>query len=97
MKVTIKGFLCYSKWAWNDVPTYELWPFDASKTGDGHRALIREQYFEVDIPDDFDPRPQQIAVLKAKKQEILAEAHVKATNIDEQISRLLCIENKVDV
>lgn len=52
---------------------------------------------DVDVPDDFDPVPAQVGALRAKKQEILAEASVKAANIDEQISRLTCIEHKPGV
>jgi hypothetical protein len=55
---------------------------------------IREVEVEQEVPDDFDPRPEQIAALREKKKEILATAQAKANNIDELIQTLLAIEFK---
>jgi hypothetical protein len=55
-------------------------------------TVIREHSFEVEVPDDFDPRPQQIASLEAQKQMVRAELGKRITEIEEQISRLQAIE-----
>lgn len=76
-------------------PAIELYPFDMSSAG-AEYVFIGKQTLNVDVPDDFDPRPSQVENLRKKQQEILAEAQMKVTNIDEQIQRLLCIEAPKD-
>lgn len=93
MKTTIKAFLHYHKYDWQDNPTYEVFPNDMSTIGPQY-VLIKKIDVEVEIPDNFDPRPQQVAALRKEKQNILSETNVKVANIDEQIQKLLCIENK---
>ena len=93
MKTKFKAFLMYQKYEWEQEPHFFYSRSDYSE-GDPAYALVREIEVEEDILDDFDPRPQQIANLKAAKAEVLAKAHVQAENIEEQIQRLLCIEHK---
>lgn len=93
MKTTIKAFLHWHKYDWEDSPRFQLYPTDMTSCGPEY-VPIKEIEVEVEIPDDFDPAPQQIAALRAKKQEIQANAQVQANNIEEQIQRLLAIEFK---
>lgn len=92
MKVTINGFVFHRKCSWEKNVTYEF--SNLQCWADADRAMIMPHSFEVEIPDDFDPNPAKIATLRAEKQRIQAEAHVKAENIEMQIQELLCIENK---
>ena len=92
MKVTISGFVFHRKCSWEKNVTYEF--SNLQCWADADRALIMPHSFEVEIPDNFDPNPAKIATLRAEKQRIQAEAHVKAANIEQQIQELLCIENK---
>ena len=55
---------------------------------------IYSEEITMTVPDDFDPTNQHIEMLKAEKQRIQAEAHLKAENIEEQIQSLLCIEDQ---
>ena len=96
MKVTIKGFVHWHKYLWDENPEYQFYACDMSDMGPDY-VLIMPHEFNVDIPDDFDPRPRQIEVLRAKKQQILAETQQKVNNIEDQIQRLLCIEHKPEV
>lgn len=96
MKVTIKAFIHHRQYSWSKDVNYTIDVCDMSKVDPAY-AVIRQQEFVVDIPDNFDPTPAHIAALKAKKQEILANAHVQAENIEEQIQALLCIEHKPEV
>ena len=93
MKVKANAFLHWRKYEWEQAGEYTLNSCDMSKESPEY-VLIRKMDIDVDVPDDFDPRPQQIQTLKAVKAEILAKAHVQAQNIEEQIQRLLCIEHK---
>lgn len=95
MKVTVKTFLHWQKYAWEDVASYVFFCSDMTKHSPD-RALIREMEVEVEIPDNFNPAPQQIEALRSKKREVLAETEVKVQNLDEQIQRLLAIEFKPD-
>lgn len=96
MKVTAHAFLHWHKYSWEESPSYCLYACDMSGNGTQY-VLIREIDVEVEVPDDFDPRPNQIATLRKEKTQLLAEAHVKAENIDEQIQRLIAIEHKPEV
>jgi hypothetical protein len=93
MKVTVKAFLHWHKYEWEDKFSFEFWRCDMSVNGPDY-VCLGEREFEVEIPDDFDPRPHQIAALREAKQRVLAEAQAKANNIDDQIQRLLCLEFK---
>ena len=92
MKVTCKGWIHHSKYDWKTEVDYVFWPYKMDTTPE--QVPILEHSFDVEIPDDFDPNPIKIEMLRAEKQRIQAEAQVKANNIDAQIQELLCIENK---
>jgi hypothetical protein len=93
MKTTIKGYVLWVNDSWMKEPHFELWPSDVSRCSP-NKAFIKEQDFEVEIPDDFDPVPGQIDALREKQTELRAEMQVKLNNLEEQIQRLLCIEYK---
>lgn len=57
------------------------------------RMFIREIDFEVDIPDDFNPIPKQVAVLEKKKREALEQYQRAVADINERLSKLLAIEH----
>lgn len=92
MKITIKGFIFWQKYDWQDAPSFVHREFDASNDKDMIKVCPHD--IEVEIPNDFDPVPGQVEKMRAEKQRILAEAHVKAQNIEQQIQELLCIEYK---
>jgi hypothetical protein len=93
MKVTVKSFLHWHKYDWEEKSSFQLWRSDMSRDGPDY-VCLGEREFEVDVPDDFDPRPHQVAALREAKQRVLAEAQAKANNIEDQIQRLLCLEFK---
>ena len=72
---------------------YDYYMCDMSEFGN---VLVASKEIEVsfDIPDDFNPTTAKIDLLKAEKQRIQAEAHLRAENIEEQIQSLLCIEDQ---
>ena len=93
MKVTVKAFLHWEHQPWMDKPEFRFWPSDMTGVS-ARRQLVSAHEFNVDIPDNFDPITGVVAALKAEKQKVLADAHVKAEQIEDQIQRLLCIEYK---
>jgi uncharacterized protein YlxW (UPF0749 family) len=53
---------------------------------------VRQQSFEVDIPDNFDPRAPMLTGLQAELQKTRDEFAAKVAKLNEQIARLQAIE-----
>ena len=68
----------------------ELWSCKVAENE--NRVFIEEQQFTVDIPDDFDPIPGQVAALEEKKREALAEYQRTVAEINDRLSKLQAIE-----
>jgi diadenosine tetraphosphate (Ap4A) HIT family hydrolase len=56
------------------------------------RVYIGKQTIDVDIPDDFDPVPKQVAALEDEKLKALAQYTKTVADINERLSKLLAIE-----
>lgn len=89
MKVTIKGFIHYRQEAWTDSGAYSFMHCDMTDCG---YVNVMPHEIEIEVPDDFDPRPQQVAALEAEKQKARAEFQKRVTEIDRKIQSLLAIE-----
>lgn len=88
MKVNVQAHVLYRK-DYNDERDFRLAMFPMESCG---FVTIDMQIFEVEIPDDFDPRSKQIETLLKEKNRISAEFSLRVTQIDEQINRLTAIE-----
>ena len=88
MKKTIKCYLsyCTSKY----ILGFRVSDMDMSTLDE--RIAINEFDVEVDIPDDFDPRPAQIKALQQKQTEAAAAFHAMNTEIMRQINELQALE-----
>ena len=93
MNIDMKGFV-FCRMVGGKVE-FELLPWDCrtwdARSADG-RIFVKEHLTTVEVPDDFDPRPQQVAALEAAKQKARAEFQARITEIDRQIQSLLAIE-----
>lgn len=69
----------------------ECWPCKVDEHDT--RVFIGEQTVDVDIPDDFDPVPGQVAALKAKQAEALELYQRTVAEINERLQKLLAITN----
>ena len=93
MLIEMKGFV-FCRASGGKVE-FELMPWDCrtwTEAAQGDRIFVKEHTTTVEVPDDFDPRPQQIAALEAAKQKARAEFQARITEIDRQIQSLLAIE-----
>jgi hypothetical protein len=90
MKITIKGYVTCTQYQWDVKPTFSFYGFDPTEY-DKSTVKVMEHEFEVEVPDNFDPRPGQVAALEAKKKEIQAEFAAKVKQIEDQINSLLAI------
>lgn len=73
----------------------EVWPCKVDENGE--RVYIGEHTFAVEIPDDFDPVPGQVAALRQKQAEALELYQRTVGEINEQLQKLLAITNDVKV
>ena len=90
MKITITAHLYHVKYLWKKKGEFELFPckFDDNEL----RTYIGEREVVVDVPEDYDPRAQQIAALEKQKQEVMADSQKAITEIDGKISKLQALE-----
>jgi hypothetical protein len=101
MKVTIKGFISASKSRDYDIENkrfverleFGFTPYDRSMH-DSSIVTIREQEFEIDVPDNLDLRDGLVANLERDKRKLTAEFQARVTSLNAQIQSLLAIENK---
>lgn len=90
MKIKIAAHVHYLKFHWEEKGEYEL--FSVKFADDEHRVYIGEQMVEIDVPDNYDPRAQQIAALQNEKQKLMAKTQNEITEIDSKISNLQALE-----
>lgn len=92
---TIKGHVYWQQNEYMKSPRIVFDQYDMRKwpeqSRDG-RVWISEHSFEVEVPDDFDPRPQMVESLRAEKDRIRAEFAAKVAELDGRINSLLALE-----
>jgi len=90
MKIKTTAHVHYQKYAWQEKGEYRLASFKLDDSAE--RTYVGEQEIEIDIPDNYDPRAQQIAALEALKQKVMADYHKSVMEINERIGKLLALE-----
>ena len=75
-------------------PSFGWAEYDLGANGENYLSVCAAP-LEFDLPDDFDPRANQIETLKAAKQKLMAEFSARCTEIERQISKLQAIEYEV--
>jgi hypothetical protein len=89
MKIKLTAHIHYAKYPWEDKGEFLI--FYAKLKDDGDRTYVCEQVVEVEVPDNYDQRPQQIAALEAEKRRVMAEYQKTVTEITERINKLQAI------
>lgn len=87
-KHTIDGFITWRHAAWMNRPEVTFLTYDPRAVDDDY-VVVRAHSIEVEVPDDFDPRPAQVAALREKAA---ATFSAYVAEIDASISKLLAIE-----
>lgn len=90
MKLKLTAFLHFRKYAWQKDGEYQI--FYARLPDDDTLSYVCEQEVEIEVPDDYDPRAQQISALEEKKLEVMAHYQTTVTDINERISKLQALE-----
>lgn len=90
MKVKLTAHIHYRKHSWEAKGSYQILyialPDDESLT------YICAQEVEIEVPDNYDPRAQQIAALEKRKQKVMADYQTMVAEINERISNLQALE-----
>ena len=90
MKIKTTAHIHYQKYAWQEKGEYRLASFKLDDSAE--RTYVSEQEIEIDIPEDYDPRAQQVAALEALKQKVMADYHKSVTEINDRINKILALE-----
>lgn len=87
MKVKIEAYVL-----WQPIGDgrFGLYPFEMESAG---YVTASKQEFEVEVPDNFDPRIKQVELLRKEKERINGEFAKRVAQIDEQINRLTALEH----
>jgi hypothetical protein len=97
MKHTISGFIYHVSYDFRpDEFTVCFNKSDTMGKADPDWVLIGPHSFDVELPDDFDPRPAKIAALEEAKRKARADFAARITELDAQIQSLLAIENTAE-
>ena len=88
MKKTLKCFVHYNTSSY--AKCFEAWSMNM-KGSDGLIFVVAVDV-EFEVPDDFDPRPEQIKALQQKQTEAAAAFHAMNTEIMRQINELQAVE-----
>jgi hypothetical protein len=89
MKIKITVHIYYQKYKWEDKGNYHVYSFQVDDTDEC--TYVGPQEIEIEVPDNYDPRPQQIAALEAEKKRVMAEYQKTVTEITERINKLQAI------
>ena len=90
MKIKTTAHILYCKYSFEEKGQYLV--FYAKVNDDEDRTYVGEQEIEIEVPDNYDPRAQQIAALEKEKQKVMADYQKTVTEINERISKLQALE-----
>ena len=88
MKLT--AHIHFVKYSWDNEGKFELYSHQLDDAE--FRTYVCSQEIEIDVPADYDPRAQQIAVLQKHKQKVMADFQKSVDDINERISKLQALE-----
>jgi hypothetical protein len=97
MKKIITGFVVAQQYPWDDEPSFTFIGFDPVEHEIDNYIPVCAHSFEIEIPNDFDVRPHQIATLEKKKRELREKFAMAVKEVDDRINSLLAINNSVKV
>ena len=90
MKIKTTVHIHFQKYSWQSEGNFIVFYCQLDDTED--RTYVGEQEIEIDIPDDYDPRAQQMAALEALKQKVMADYQISVMEINDRISKLQALE-----
>ena len=90
MKIKTTIHIHHSQWSWEKTGQFQV--FSCRLEDAEHRTYVGEQEIEIDVPENYDPRAQQIAALEKHKQKVMADYQKTVNEINTRISKLQALE-----
>ncbi|MGI4815872.1 MAG: hypothetical protein ACRYG5_09940 [Janthinobacterium lividum] len=88
--IKVEGFIHARKESWETEFSYHFWKND--DMSDCGYVLVRPHTLEFDLPVEFNPIAAQVDALEKQKTKLGEEFAARVRQINEQISKLQCIE-----
>ena len=98
MKLTIKGYIVHQVWTDSPNSTPEILFTKYRPSNEGScwvTTEIMKHQFDVEVPDDFDPRPEQIKAIQAEISRMRATAEAAINAKVAELQKLMAICNEV--
>jgi hypothetical protein len=90
MKIKTTIHVHYQKHSWETEGKFIVFYVQLDDTED--RTYVGPQEIEIEVPDSYDPRAQQVAALETLKKKVMADYQKSVTEINDRISKLMAIE-----
>lgn len=87
MKVKTTAHIHYQKWSGDEEGEFQI--FGLKLDDSEYLTYVGEQEVEIEVPDNYDPRAQQVAALE--KQKVMADYQSTVNEINDRISKLQAI------
>lgn len=91
MKIKTTVHVHFQKYSFEENGQFVVFSCKMENAGD-HYTYVGPQEIEVEVPENYDPRPQQVAALEKKKQQVMAEFQKTVDEINDRISKLQALE-----
>jgi hypothetical protein len=91
MKIKLTAHIHFRKYQWEEKGEYQI--LYTALPDDDTLTYICEQKVEVEVPDNYDPRSQQVVALEKQKQKVMADYQKKVAEINNRIKNLLALEH----
>jgi len=90
MKVKVTAHIYHNQYSWEQTGEFLLF---YAKVDDTETMIhVGEQEFEIEIPDNYDPRAQKVAALEKHKLKVMADYQKTVDQINDRISKLQALE-----
>ena len=90
MKIKTTVHIHYQQNSWENEGKFIVFYCHLDDTKD--RTYVGAQEIEIEVPDSYDPRAQQVAALEKQKQKVIADYQKSVMDINHRISKLLALE-----
>ena len=91
-KHIINGYVTYEKGPHATKPRINFYTFKPKPENWPYLVIVSEHSIEVEVPDDFDPRPELVKSLQEQQKKARADFEKLCTDIQRQISELQALE-----
>ncbi|CAB4134160.1 hypothetical protein UFOVP272_27 [uncultured Caudovirales phage] len=89
MKIQTKLYIYFCQYSWETEGKFVPFAYPHESV---LYTFVCEQEIELDVPDNFDPRANQIAALEKQKQKVMADYQKSVAEINDRISKLQALE-----